>query len=204
MHPVFSFGYGGRSSTDVAELLTAAEIDAVCDVRSTPYSKRYASFDRESVGPFLRTVGIRYLFFGTQLGARPENAGLYVDGKASYAAMATSPPFLAGIDRLVAGAERFRIALMCAEKDPLDCHRAILIAPALTARGIQVVHLDGKGCCESHDRLEERLVRRYRLDQAELFAAERSSGSRREAYRRRESEIAYDITRAYDKKAGVI
>jgi uncharacterized protein (DUF488 family) len=89
----------------------------------------------------------------------------------------------------VQGAEKYRIALMCAEKEPLDCHRTILVARALAARGMGIMHILADGQLEPHERAMNRLfdvtgVPRFDLfrNREELFA---------EALARQEERIAY-------------
>jgi hypothetical protein len=84
-----------------------------------------------------RDAGIEmgYVFFGDELGGRPRDPSLYCDGVADYEAMAQRPGFRADLDRLLAMAGQRRLCLMCSERDPLDCHRCLLVARALAACG---------------------------------------------------------------------
>ena len=82
-----------------------------------------------------------------------------------------------------------RVAMMCAEKDPLDCHRCILVSPRLRERGIEVRHILSDGTLESHEQTETRLAQLFDLHERELF---RSSGEVvAEAYRLQGEKIAY-------------
>jgi uncharacterized protein (DUF488 family) len=104
------------------------------------------------VGPQpLRAGGIRYAFLGRELGARTEDRSCYVGGKVQYDLLARTPLFQSGLDRIAHGRGKYRIALLCAERDPLTCHRAILVSRHLAARGIPIWHISDSGKLESHD-----------------------------------------------------
>ncbi|RAI42829.1 DUF488 domain-containing protein, partial [Rhodoplanes roseus] len=82
---------------------------------------------------------------GDALGGRPRDRSFYCEGVADYERMAQAPEFRAGLDRVVGGAGKYRIALMCAERDPLTCHRCLLVGRALAARGVGVRHVVDDG-----------------------------------------------------------
>jgi uncharacterized protein (DUF488 family) len=197
---VYTIGYGNRQLVDFLELLQRYQIHAVCDVRSQPYSSRYPDYARVPLREALRAREIRYVFLGKELGARPSDPDLYENGRASYQAMATSAAFRQGIERVKKGVVEYSIALLCAETDPLDCHRAILIAPSLVAAGIAVSHIDRRGTLESQADLERRLLRKEGLDQSVLFAGPTDLNPIEEAYKRRARELAYDIDAAYQAR----
>jgi len=140
---------------------------------------------------------IAYLPYGEALGGRPRDAGLYCDGIADYEAMARQPAFAAALTRLAADAARGRVCLMCAEREPLDCHRCLLVARALAARGLAVGHILHDGTVEPHAATERRLLEREgeggdALATGNLFAtglAERLAA----AYRRRARAVAHRV-----------
>jgi uncharacterized protein (DUF488 family) len=70
-----------------------------------------------------------------------------------YARRARAPEFVAGIERLVALAERRRVVILCAEEDPSCCHRRLLVTPALLQRGVAVRHIRADGRLESEQAL---------------------------------------------------
>jgi uncharacterized protein (DUF488 family) len=107
----------------------------------------------------LRTRGIAYVFLGKELGARSENPACYINGKVQYHALADEPVFREGIARLRKGIESYRVALMCAEKDPLTCHRTILVCRELKTEGLQILHILADGSLETHEAAEKRLLR---------------------------------------------
>jgi uncharacterized protein (DUF488 family) len=123
----------------------------VVDVRSTPYSRRFPQFGRERLAQSLSAAGILYRYEGTALGGKPK------DG-ASYDALATRPEFKDALDRLIAGSADTALCLMCAEKEPLDCHRTVLVSRRLAERGVEIEHLLADGRRKAHAALEEELL----------------------------------------------
>jgi uncharacterized protein (DUF488 family) len=172
-------------------------VEAVADVRSNPVSRFCPWFSAKALAPLLAEANISYLFFGDELGGRPRDPSLYCDGVADYEAMARRPSFQAGLDRLLAKARERRLCLMCSERDPLDCHRCLLVARALAARGVTIGHILHDGGIESHAAIERRLLDLAGED-SDLFATghdERLAA----AYRRRGRAVAYrlkDATKA--------
>jgi uncharacterized protein (DUF488 family) len=200
-HTVYTVGYGNRPIADFLDLLSKYRIEVIGDVRSTPYSSRYPDYAREPLRVTLRDAGIKYVFLGEELGARPSDPVLYDAGRASYSAMAASAAFQRGIARVETGSSRFRLALMCAEKDPIDCHRAVLVSRELARAGARIFHIDAAGALQSQPELEARLLRLYGLDQVPLFEPERISRAVDEAYKRRGGDLAYDVDAAYRARA---
>lgn len=197
---IYTVGYGNRPVIDFLSLLKQYKIEVVCDVRSVPYSSRYPDYTRETLRESLHGIGTKYVFLGAELGARPLDPDLYENGRACYVAMANSLAFRRGVERVEAGLNKYSLALLCAEKDPLDCHRAILIAPALVAKGIIVNHIDAKGGLERHEQLESRLLSMFGLDQAPLFGSPSDAKPIEEAYRRRSYDLAYDVEAAHRER----
>lgn len=194
---LYSIGYGNRPLDEFIRLLNHYSIGVVCDVRSTPYSGRFPEFSREPLQLALNHQRIRYMFMGDVLGARPSDPDCYENGRASYAAMARSSAFAQGIERIEIGVEKYTVAIMCAEKDPMDCHRAILISRRLASDGLNVLHIDSRGEIEEHVALERRLLKHYKLDQVSLFEVG-DTAPLQEASERRGKELSYDVLAAYD------
>jgi uncharacterized protein (DUF488 family) len=117
----------------------------------------------------LATAGIAYVFLGKELGARSENPACYKQGRVQYVRLAKEAIFLEGIDRVKQGMARYRIALMCAEKDPIECHRALLVARRLFESGIPVNHILADGSLESHENMESRLLATCKLPEGDMF-----------------------------------
>ena len=99
-----------------------------------------------------------YVYLGRELGGRSDDPACYEDGRVRYDRVAVTESFRNGLDRVMDGAARYRIALMCAEKEPLDGHRTLLVARALDERGVDVAHIHGDGMTESHKAAMDRLL----------------------------------------------
>lgn len=186
---IYTIGHSTHSFERFVALLEGAGIDAVADVRSSPFSRIVPHFNRPELKLALHAHGIAYRFLGKLLGARPHDGNCWDGDRVCYDKLAKTAPFRQGLDRVLEGSSRHRIALMCAEKDLLDCHRTILVARPLQARGAPVRHVHADGRIESHAAAEDRLKQRYAMADGDLFLspAERLQ----QAYRRREEEIAH-------------
>ncbi|KEO55340.1 DUF488 family protein [Thalassospira permensis] len=168
---IWTVGYAGHDRDSLLALLKGQDITAVADIRTFRGSNYWKAFDADTFAPFLRENGIAYVFMGDLLGGKPQDPTLYPNGRLDYDLMAARPEFRAGIDRLISGAGKYRICLMCAEKDPLDCHRTLLIAPALKAAGFDLRHLVSDGRVETQAETEKRMIAINGGDTADLFAA---------------------------------
>jgi uncharacterized protein (DUF488 family) len=156
---LFTIGHSNHPIERFIELLRDAGITAIADVRSTPASRRYPWFNQARLATRLADKGIAYVPLGDALGGRPRDPRLYRDdGVADYAAMASTDEFRAGLDRVAEGTRRYRVCLMCAEREPLDCHRCLLVARALKTRGFAIGHLLADGTIEPHAQTEGRLL----------------------------------------------
>jgi uncharacterized protein (DUF488 family) len=155
---VFTIGHSTHTLEYFLSLLTKHGIQAVGDVRSVPYSRRNPQFSREPLMQGLRGVGIAYVFLGKELGARSDNPGCYIEGKVRYDYLAKEPAFLEGLERLRKGIQSHRVALMCAEKDPLTCHRTILVCRELRSPDLEIAHILADGAVETNVAAEKRLM----------------------------------------------
>ncbi len=158
-HRLFTVGHSNQEMSDLLGVLIRHEIHMVCDVRSRPGSFRFPQFNREPLMAQLATARIIYQFFGDQFGGRPLDSRYYrPDGLVDYAARRKAPDFLEATDRLLGCAQSQNIVLMCAEEDPLHCHRFLLICPALVQRGIVPLHLRRGAALETQRDAEDRLL----------------------------------------------
>jgi uncharacterized protein (DUF488 family) len=186
---VFTIGHSTQSWERFVALLQSAHVTAVADVRTSPYSRHSPQFSRDNLQAELRLAGISYVFLGKELGGRPGGHRLYCNGVADYEKMAQTPEFSKGLDRVIEGAKKYRIALMCSERDPLDCHRCLLVGRALAQRYVRVNHILDDGNIVSHSEIEDSLLQLSGRDAADLFAtpSERLAA----AYRARAQKVAF-------------
>lgn len=158
-HALYTIGHSNMEASAFLGLLIRHEIKMVCDVRSRPGSFRFPQFNRELLMAQLAAAKIVYQFFGDQFGGRPLDPRYYrPDGLVDYVARRKAPDFEEGMDRLLGFAKAQTLALMCAEEDPLHCHRFLMICPELVRRGIQPVHLRRASDTESQRDAEDRLL----------------------------------------------
>lgn len=186
---VFTIGHSTQDSVQFLKHLKRYNITVVADVRSTPFSRHNPQFNRENLRLELKESGILYLFMGKELGARSDDECCYVNDKVRYDLLAQTALFQSGILRVLDGAQKYRIALMCAEKDPLDCHRTILVARELAKYGMQVRHILEDGSVETHSQAMSRLVARLGISSADMFRSDEATFE--EAYNRQADRIAF-------------
>ena len=186
---IFSIGHSNIPAARFAVMLQDAAVTAVADVRSMPNSRRFPWFSQKALAVQLGGIGIAYAAMGDTFGGRPRDDRLYRDGVADYEAMAKQPEFRTDLDRLQEIIARSRVCLMCAEREPLDCHRCLLVARRLAERGLTIGHILHDGTVEPHAATEERLLALtekscdlFAAGQRELIAA---------AYRRRARAVAF-------------
>ncbi len=163
MNPIIkTIGHSNQPIDRFVGLLKAGGVEVLVDVRSTPYSRRFPQFGRERLTASLAAADILYRYEGSALGGKP-------DGGASYDDLAGRPAFAGALDRLVQGAADATLCLMCAEKEPLDCHRTVLVSRRLAERGVAIEHLLADGRSEPHRAIEEKLLARNDPDGPDLF-----------------------------------
>jgi uncharacterized protein (DUF488 family) len=171
---VLTVGHSNGQANAFLDLLRAASVQVLVDVRSQPTSAFAPQFDRVRLTEDLETSGIRYVFLGTELGGRPQGPGMYdKDGHVLYGRVADSDRFKDGVRRLTTGIEQYRIAVMCSEEDPTNCHRRLLVGRVLRMQGVDVQHLraDGSMQTEAEVAAAERLRYPDRY-QEKLFGGE--------------------------------
>lgn len=182
---IYSVGHSTHPIDVFIGLLAEHGINVVADVRSTPFSRFNPQFNRDDLSEALAGRGIGYEFFGGELGGRSSDPGCYdEEGRIIYGRVQEKDRFKAGIKRLVEGAADARVALVCSEKEPLDCHRTLLVAEALAEAGHEVRHIYADGTVRSHTDVVDGLVNGRQQD---LFGAP----SRDEVLSRRAQEVAY-------------
>jgi uncharacterized protein (DUF488 family) len=199
---VYTLGHSSHTLEKLRELLQANAIEAVADVRSFPYSRRNPQFNRPTLRAALKACGIKYVFLGKELGARTEDDSCYEGGKVRYDRLAARAEFKQGIERVLSGARRYRLALLCAERDPVTCHRSILVARELAGRGIEVVHIGADGGVESHDAAMSRLMDMLRLPKNDLYVPHEAL--LKKAYEQQEARIAYSANAQETESSDIV
>lgn len=186
---LYTIGHSNHSIERFIALLRQHGITAVADVRSTPYSRFNPHFSREPLKKSLVDAGIHYVYLGEELGARSKDRACYDAGRVNFHKLAQTELFKQGLERLRTGMADYKIALMCAEKEPLDCHRTILVTRELVRQSIPVAHIRDSGALESHDAALARLRERLDIPAEDLF---RSQADLNEAaYDQQARSIAY-------------
>ena len=165
MSTVYTIGHSNLDWTRFAALLGASEITALADVRSSP-SSRFPHFSHAVLKAGLNAAGISHVFMGVELGGRPKH-----DVPADYEQMAMSPLFITGLNRIEEIASRSRLAIMCSEHEPLECHRCLLVGRRLVERGVNVAHILRDGRIEPHADTEDRPLKLTRQTENDLFAS---------------------------------
>lgn len=195
---LLTIGHSTHSWDRFSTMLSETRVTAIADVRSAPYSRYSPQFDQSELQLRLKAQSIAYVFLGRELGGRPSDPMLYTDGVADYEKMASVVPFKDGLQRLIDGAGQYRIALMCSEHDPLDCHRCLLVSRRLMENGINVSHILASGAIVSHSVIEQRLLADAGMNKSDLFLSNEDQLAA--AYRRRGLRVAFsdaDIGRKF-------
>ena len=153
MKPIKTIGHSNHPIERFVELLKAGGVERLVDVRSMPWSRRFPQFSRERLAKSLAEAGIAYAWEGEALGGKPRQGG-------GYDELAARPDFKDAIGRLIDGSGGTTLCLMCAEKEPLDCHRTVLVSRRLAERGVAIEHLLADGTTKPHGEVEEAFLRK--------------------------------------------
>lgn len=147
---IYSIGHSNHTLEKFLSLLKEHRIQVLVDVRSYPYSQYSPQFHQIQLKTALAAAGVHYLFLGKELGGRPDGSDFYdSDGRVFYGRVAKTPLFRQGIERLKHGIQTHRVAIMCSEENPTECHRRLLVGRVLGAEAVAVQHIRGSGCVES-------------------------------------------------------
>ncbi|MER8382663.1 DUF488 domain-containing protein [Mesorhizobium sp. M0185] len=196
---VLTIGHSTLTYERLLHLLRQASVTAVADVRSAPYSRHFPHFNRDSLRKELALDQIEYRFVGEALGGRPTNTGFFCEGVADYEKMAKAPNFERGLALIAEGAKKHRIAMMCSEHDPLDCHRCLLVGRALNDRGLAVRHILSNGQIIGQSDIESKLLELAGATDDDLF--DPSHKRLAFAYRQRAMKVAYVDTKLVSGKS---
>jgi uncharacterized protein (DUF488 family) len=166
---VYTVGHSTHAVEQFLDLLERNGVTAIADVRSSPFSRHNPQFNKDTLSVELKKRGIAYVFVGKELGARSDDPACYEGGRVRYDRLAQTSIFKAGLDRVLSGAQKYRIALMCAEKEPLDCHRTLLVSRALEQLGVSIVHILSDGSTEAQPKTMSRLLDLVGLPHEDMF-----------------------------------
>jgi len=205
MHKLFTVGFSSYPKLeDFFNVLKKYDIQAIADVRSQPYSSYYKDYNKEYLEKECKAKGFLYGAMGKWLGARrdehdSDEAQAYDEnGVALYERIVNLPWFRQGITHLKEKTLPQRnVVLLCAEKDPLTCHRAILIGRHMSEI-CDVIHIwphDDKEL-ETHKELERRLEQEYnrkssKPQQLTFWGEPEKHKSLDECYKQHGEKIAY-------------
>jgi uncharacterized protein (DUF488 family) len=180
--PIYTIGYGARSIEELLQLLKQHEIEYLVDVRSQPYSAIKPEFSKAALEARLQQEGFRYVFLGDALGGRPSDPSCYSNGKVDYDLVRAKPFYREGIERLRSAlGQGLRLALMCSEGKPRECHRTKLVGRTLDAEGIEVRHIDETGAVKTQQEVLDEITH----GQQSMFGSPPAVSTSRKKYRGR-------------------
>ena len=194
---IFTIGYSGFTVGEFVDVLTTHRVGAVFDVRSCPFSQYRPEYDSPAIGKTLAGNGITYRNCAREFGARQEDREFYApEGFMDFGKFAESPQFRDGVNMVFEVMSVLVPALMCAEKVPINCHRAILVARKLHDMGYEVQHLMPDRETLQQEDLERELLDTYFPDrrQGDLFTGWKSDDELlAEAYRLQNEKIGWRL-----------
>lgn len=170
---LYTIGHSNFSIEEFVRTLQKVGINAIADVRSIPYSRFTPQFNREFLYHELKRHGVSYVYLGKELGAISTFTNTPTVEATPYEIRSRSDNFKQGIERLIKGTKSYRISLMCAEKDPIDCHRAILVTRNISKFGVGILHIHSDGSIENNNDFESRLCRFFNRPIQDMFLSER-------------------------------
>ncbi|MGH9896777.1 MAG: DUF488 family protein [bacterium] len=186
---ILTIGHSTHPIERFVALLKQHGVTALADVRSAPFSRFNPQFSRDALQESMKDAGIAYIFLGKELGGRSNDRSCYENGRVLYERLAKTEAFRSGIERVRKGAQEYRVALMCAEKEPLECHRTLLVAKALEREGETVIHIHADGHLEPHADAMRRLLDITGMPPPDMLSSEAELIE--EASRRQEAKVAY-------------
>ena len=186
---IFTIGHSSQTFESFLTLLREHAISAIADVRSSPYSSHAPQFNTGILRESLKGNEISYVFMGAELGARSNDRSCYVGNTVSYKKLAKTSLFRKGIQRVEEGSKRFKVALMCSERDPTECHRTILVSKVLEKRGAEINHILCNGDLEPHRATMLRVLDILGMPREDMLHSQDELIE--QAYEGREKQVAY-------------
>ena len=196
INTVYTIGYAGFPLGSFISVLKSNNILLLVDVRSLPFSNRYPEYNKDTLEKHLKENGIHYRNYANEFGARQNDRMYYCkEGYLDFETFSQSDAFLGGIKKLCKSMqENYTFALMCAEKDPIDCHRAILVSRSFSELGYRVIHLLPNGHSMTQEDINTLLMDKYYPNRNQLSfldGVQDESALLKDAYRHRNAEIGY-------------
>lgn len=193
---LYTIGHSTLPEGRFIELLEHFRIEYLLDVRSTPYSRYVPQYNKDTIENVLRGAGIQYAHMGKHFGARQENKAFYnAEGYLDFERFRESAQFKAGLNNVKKGLEKHNIALMCTEKNPIDCHRAIMVARGFELDGTQVMHILHDSTAITQEEFNQQLLNRYFPDRDQISMFQEEEKQQEDllvlAYRKRNKKIGY-------------
>jgi len=188
-HLIFTIGHSNHDIDAFISLLLANKVELLIDVRSAPYSKIYPHFNMIPLEVTLKNNFIKYIFFGKSLGGRSNNISDYSEGRVVYDRLAQKAEYISSINELISISAKYKTVLMCSEKEPLECHRALLISKSIEMHNVKIFHIHRDGHIESHTDAVRRLLKIWNLDTPDLFGEDFQRID--EALAKQEGKFAY-------------
>jgi uncharacterized protein (DUF488 family) len=170
MKNLYTIGYTAFDNIETfIRTLKINNIEAIADVRSIPKSNYRPEFSKDYLQKLLKDNDIKYVFLGDNCGARINDPACYVNGQVSYDRIKETTFFKQGLERILNGLNKYTISLLCAEKDPIFCHRDILVCRNLKPYGVNIQHIISEEIIELNLRTENRLLKHLKLNADDFF-----------------------------------
>jgi len=189
---LYTIGHSNHKIENFLNMLKSHGINCIVDVRSTPYSHYNTQFNREFLANELRNANIEYIYLGNQLGARTGDPNCYTGNSANFEYIAKTEQFHIGLKHLTDISSKYRAALMCAEKDPIECHRFILVCRNLKNSGFHIKHILSDGSIEDNIDTEHRLAKMLTIEPNLFEPTKKQAEIIDQAYQKQANNIAYD------------
>jgi uncharacterized protein (DUF488 family) len=193
---IYTVGHSNHEVSYFLELIKHFGITCIIDVRSIAASSHNPQYNKDTFSTTLKKQGITYMHFAEEFGARHQDTALLdEEGKVSFELVRKSYNFRMGVERLWKGLEKgFKIALMCSESEPFDCHRFSMISIALEKDGFSVLHILKDKTLKTNKELEKQLLKKYDkvIPKPDMFQPNITIEQQLEvAYMLRNKDIAY-------------
>ena len=207
INELYTIGYSGYSIEDFLTEIKKHTISAVIDIRSIPYSKYHLDYNKETLKAFLKANGILYRNYAKEFGAQQNNREFYsTHGYLDFDIFTKSDNFLSGVEKLCAGMSKgYSFVLMCSEKDPINCHRTIMVAREFNKNGYSIIHLLPNHDKQSQNDIEVRMLENYYPNRHQITLFESKILTNQDmidlSYKRRNAEIAYSMEDEEDDTA---